>query len=276
MWNAHLLNRHVLLCHIYLRNNMIGDVVAKAGRRFGFMPRVGRQTVAPWLVVLCLAVVQGAVELAGGIPDPAIWKWYVALGLTGDGLFYHGRFWQVISYAWLHGGLAHLSINGLCIGIAGSQVDRMLGWKVFVSVCLAGILGGAAGHLSLASWSQDEAPLVGASGACMALLLLITTLSPESRMWPLPLSARNVGLGVFLAEAVLVVIDPSHGVAGFSAAGSWLVCRGMGSWFQIGHACHLGGCLAGWLSARWLLRPRWTLKKLRRERARLEARAVRD
>jgi len=242
-------------------------------RRAAYLPRIGRQGLVPWALVLCLAVVQGVVESAGGFRDPVIWKWYVLFGLTGDGLFHHGRVWQLATHAWLHGGLAHLLVNGLFLGLAGSRVERMLGWRVFARVCAWGVLGGAVGHLASASWSEDAAPLVGASGACMALLLLITTLSPESRMWPLPVSARNLGLGVLMAAAILVVIDPAHGMPGLSMAGRWISGHGMGSWFEIGHACHLGGGLAGWLFARWLLRPRWNLEKLRRERARSEARA---
>jgi membrane associated rhomboid family serine protease len=46
----------------------------------------------------------------------------------------------------------------------------------------------------------------------------------------------------------------------------------MGHWFRIGHACHFGGGLAGWIYGRWLLRPRVSLKQLERSRARRETR----
>jgi membrane associated rhomboid family serine protease len=50
-----------------------------------------------------------------------------------------------------------------------------------------------------------------------------------------------------------------------------------GSWiFEIGHACHLGGGLAGWLMGLWILRPRITLEELQKERARREARNARE
>jgi membrane associated rhomboid family serine protease len=47
--------------------------------------------------------------------------------------------------------------------------------------------------------------------------------------------------------------------------------HGMGAVFAMGHACHFGGGLAGWLYGRWLLRPRVTLERLRRDRKRREA-----
>jgi membrane associated rhomboid family serine protease len=53
--------------------------------------------------------------------------------------------------------------------------------------------------------------------------------------------------------------------------GEMLEGNGMASLFQIGHACHLGGGLAGWMLGRWILRPRITKKRLRRDRERQEA-----
>jgi membrane associated rhomboid family serine protease len=99
---------------------------------------------------------------------------------------------------------------------------------------------------------------------------VMTTLSPQSRMLPLPVSGRSLGIGVILAELILALADPALGVPGFRQVGDWLVRNGMGHWFQMGHACHFGGGVAGWLFGRWLLRPRITLERLRRDRERRE------
>lgn len=105
----------------------------------------------------------------------------------------------------------------------------------------------------------------------MALLLLLTTLSPQSRMMPIPLSGKSLGLGILTTELLFALADPQLGLPGISALGNWLASHGMGSGFQLGHACHFGGGLAGWLLGKWLLRPRITLKRLRRDRERREA-----
>jgi membrane associated rhomboid family serine protease len=90
-------------------------------------------------------------------------------------------------------------------------------------------------------------------------------------MFPLLVSGRSLGLGILVAAAFLALINPALGLPGFSVIGKLMVDHGMEDWFRMGHACHLGGGLAGWAYGRWLLRPRVTLDRLRRERARREA-----
>jgi membrane associated rhomboid family serine protease len=97
-------------------------------------------------------------------------------------------------------------------------------------------------------------------------------------MFPLPVSGQSLGLGILLAELLLALFDPALGLPGLSAACRALVEHGMSGWFQMGHACHVGGVLAGWLFGRWLMRSRVTLDHLRRARAaggELISRAVR-
>jgi membrane associated rhomboid family serine protease len=143
----------------------------------------------------------------------------------------------------------------------------MTGAKTMLGVTLAGVLCGGLFHLLLGTGL-----LVGMSGGCMALLLLLTTLSPQSRMMPLPLSGRSLGMGILLAALALALMNPELKLPAFSDAGLWLERNGQPSLFQMGHACHFGGALAGWIFGRWILRPRVTLASLHRDRARREAR----
>jgi membrane associated rhomboid family serine protease len=147
----------------------------------------------------------------------------------------------------------------------------MAGCKILMKAVFLGVLGGALGHLALAPGGEDAPLLVGLSGGCMGLLLLLTTLSPQSRMMPLPVSGKSLGLGILVAELILALADPALGVPVFSVLGQWLIAQEMGSWFQMSHACHFGGGMAGWILGRWLLRPRVSLKRLRRDRERREA-----
>jgi membrane associated rhomboid family serine protease len=134
---------------------------------------------APFAIILALAVVHLVIELQS---EPAnVNRIYECFGLQRE-TFWSGRIWQPLTYGFLHGGTFHLFVN--CIGIAllGSQVEHIFGPKRFLRLCLMGLLGGGLAHL-VVSQSGPEAPiLVGFSAAVMALLLLLTTLSPDSRV----------------------------------------------------------------------------------------------
>jgi membrane associated rhomboid family serine protease len=212
--------------------------------------------------------IQLAVALAGGAERA--WKWYELFGLNREG-FLSGYLWKILTYGLLHGSWWHVLLNALLVLLIGSRIEHMAGRAVMLRTSGLGVLGGGVGHLLLAPGSAGSPLLVGLSGACMALLLMLTTLSPQSRMMPFAISGRSLGLGILLAALLLSLAHPALAVPGFSEIGRWLNRQGMGSWFQMGHACHFGGALAGWIYGRWLLRPRITLKRLRADRMRREA-----
>jgi membrane associated rhomboid family serine protease len=222
-----------------------------------------RRSPVSWLCFAAVMGIQSLVEWRGGAEF--VNSWYVNLGLSREG-FLSGKIWQVLSYGFLHASWLHAGLNAVFVLLIGSRIEHMAGRARMLRVVLAGVAGGATGHLLLGSGL-----LVGVSGGFLALLLLLTTLSPQSRMFPLPVSGRSLGLGILLAELILALINPALGLPGFSLIGRSLAGNGMASWFQIGHACHFGGGLAGWVYGRWMLRPRVTLERLRRDRARREA-----
>lgn len=229
-----------------------------------------RSSPASWTCVAIILGIQALVTAAGGQNRQPALFWFETLGLSREGVF-SGKIWQVFSYGLLHGGWWHAGLNALFILLIGSRIEHMAGRAAMVKTTLCGVLGGAIGHLLLAPDGAGAPLLVGLSGGCVGLLLLLTTLSPQSRMMPLPVSGKSLGLGILLAELILALIDPGLGLPGFSNLGKRLVDHGMGAWFAIGHACHFGGGMAGWILGRWLLRPRITLERLRRDRERREA-----
>lgn len=218
-----------------------------------------------WSLVFAVLAVQLLVTLAGGHDLPPARRWFELFGLSRSG-FLAGKVWQIVSYGALHGGWWHAGLNAVFILLIGSRIEYMAGRRAMFQTVLAGVASGGTAHLLLGGGL-----LVGISGGCMALLVLLTTLSPESRMAPLPVSGRSLGLGLLLAAGILALMDPAAGIPGFRDAGKWVVRRGWDDWFRMGHACHLGGGLAGWMVGRWLLRPRVTLESLRRNGLRQEA-----
>jgi len=226
----------------------------------------------PWWVISLLFCIHVWIELGGGAVMMS--NWYEWLGLTRDGVL-SGSVWKLLSYGLLHGGWVHLAVNAVCVFLLGTKIEHIIGSAGLAKLLTLGVIGGGIGHVLLSPSGENADLLVGFSGAVVALLIWITTVSPESRMWPLPVSGRALGLGILIAEWFLAMVNPALDLPGFSLVGNWLVEQGMESWFTIGHACHFGGGMVGWLLARWALRPRATLKSLRRERARQEARNVR-
>jgi len=220
---------------------------------------------ASWSFAILILTIQLIVTVAGGKDGQSAGTWFQVFGLSREG-FLSGKVWQIVTYGFLHGGWWHAGLNAVFILLIGSRIEHMAGRSAVVKATIVGIIVGGVFHLMLASGL-----LVGISGGCMALLLLLTTLSPQSRMMPLPVSGRSLGLGIMAAELILALIDPALGIPGLSLPGRWLLDSGMRSWFQMGHACHFGGGLAGWLLGRWVLRPRTTLDRLRRDRLRREA-----
>lgn len=227
---------------------------------------------ASWSFALLILAIQLVVTGSGGQEHEPATTWFHQLGLSRNGLL-AGKVWQLLTYGFLHGGWLHAGLNAAFILLIGSRVEHITGSWSMSRVVLAGVVSGGIAHLALTPGGNGSPLLVGISGGCMGLLLMLTTLSPQSRMMPLPVSGRSLGLGIMAAELILALSDPALRVPGFSALGKHLIGAGMGSWFLLGHACHFGGGLAGWLLARGILRPRITLNRLRRERERREAKS---
>ena len=212
------------------------------------------------VVLMLLAHLWTQVEVGAGNEV----AWYQWLGLSREGIS-ESSYWQIFSHGWLHASWAHLVVNAVLIWLLGTRLELMMGSRVMLGVTFSGIAAGGLAHLLL-----GHGLLVGISGGAMALLLCLASLSPDARVLPLGVSARNLGRGVLIGELLLALVDPMLGMPGFSQLGGWLVDQGFASVFQLGHACHFGGCLAGIWWARKLRGPHLTLKQLRLDRERRE------
>lgn len=228
------------------------------------------------LTLVCLGLLLSHLVLSvlgGHAAHPAL---YQELGLSRPGLL-AGKAWQMVTHAFLHGNWSHFAFNALMIYLLGGKVCHILGSRGFLKVFWAGVLLGALFHVALhpvkplgVAGELPFAPLVGASGGAMALLLVLTGLSPESRMWPLPVSGKNLAWGVLLSSALLYLCTPGLGIPGLARVGQWAMEQGFHGLFRMAHACHFGGGLAGFLLARWILRTPITLADLQRKRAKKE------
>ncbi len=153
-----------------------------------------------------------------------------ALSATGLGA---GRWWQFVTHAFLHGNLLHLLVNMVGLWVPGRIVERVMGTGRFVALYLFSAMAGGLAQILL---SGSGSMLLGASGAVCGVILAFTTMFPEAQrvfllffVLPLRLRAKYVGWGITFSSLLFLVLN-------------------FEPW--IGHAAHLGGCVAGYLFAR--------------------------
>jgi membrane associated rhomboid family serine protease len=156
---------------------------------------------------------------------------YLALWPLQSGYFYP---WQVVSYAFLHGSLAHIFFNMLGLWMFGSELERIWGSRRYLEFLLASVLTAAACQLIMSMLGGWMNHTVGASGGIYGLLLAFAMMFPNRTIMPLfppiPMKAK-----VFVA--VFGALELLQGVTGTSSG--------------IAHFAHLGGMLGGWLMMRY-------------------------
>ena len=227
--------------------------------------------VVTWIFATVWIVIQVAIDQAR---DPAtLQDVYQTFGLSRAGLG-EGGWWQLLSYGFVHGGWIHLGMNLVLWGLMAPGLEWMGGWRLLAATWFFGALGGGLFHLALVPGEADAYLLVGASGGVTAVLLWLTGVAPEAKVPLLPVRGRSLGRGVILASGLLAALHPSLGVPGLSTVGREIERLAGPAIFNVSHACHFGGAVAGCLVGRWTLRPRVTLAQLQKERARREGRAL--
>jgi membrane associated rhomboid family serine protease len=139
--------------------------------------------------------------------------------------------WQLVTYAFLHGGIAHIFFNMFGLYMFGSDIERLFGSRFYLAYYFASVVAAALCHLGVtALMGAPPAPMLGASGGIYGLLLAFGWYFPQRRVVllfpPIPMSARTF-------VVVFAALELFFGVTG-TAAG-------------VAHFAHLGGMLGGWL-----------------------------
>ena len=139
--------------------------------------------------------------------------------------------WQLVTYSFLHGSMAHIFFNMLALYMFGGEIERLFGSRFYALYYFACVVSAAICHLIVtAMMGSPPAPMVGASGGIYGLLLAFGIYFPHRRVMllfpPIPLPARVFVFGFAALELFLGVTGSAAGVA---------------------HFAHLGGMLGGWL-----------------------------
>lgn len=137
--------------------------------------------------------------------------------------------WTWITSIFAHGGIVHIVFNSIVVYFFGRLVEQVLGWKKFAILFIAsGVLAGF-GQIGTNIFLVDGPGVVGASGAALALLGLLTMLNPKLTVYlyfVIPLPIWVITGGTIAVSAYLLAIG-SPGAGG------------------IAHVAHLVGALVG-------------------------------
>ena len=178
----------------------------------------------------------------------ALHYFYMKGGLSWNGLC-EGQIWQLFTHSWLHGNWFHLGLNCLLFYYAAARLSHVLGsWRILALFLICSLAAGLA-HVAAQAFFSDlsDGLLVGASGGIMGMLLGFFALSPQSRMFLIPISARNLGKGVLISSSFLFILTPGLSLPLLSDLGFWLEGAFGPSFFKISHLAHFVGGFLGWV-----------------------------
>jgi membrane associated rhomboid family serine protease len=152
--------------------------------------------------------------------------------------------WQLVTYAFLHGGIAHLAFNMLALLMLAPDLERIMGARRFTVYYLVSVVSAALVQLAWYSYSgPTPGATIGASGGIFGVLLAYGMAFPQRELMliflPIPIKAWLFVILYGGAELLMGLTNAAPGVA---------------------HFAHLGGMLGGWLLIQYwrrrTLRPR--------------------
>lgn len=155
------------------------------------------------------------------------------IGYTAGGqpLIAGFQFWQLITYAFLHGGLTHIAFNMFALWMFGGPIEHLLGAKHYTIYYFACAITAAVANMLVAHFFvHGFYPTIGASGAIFGLLVAFGVMYPKVKMFliflPIPMPAWIFVLGY-------IALELFFGVSGYETG--------------VAHFAHLGGAVGGFV-----------------------------
>lgn len=148
--------------------------------------------------------------------------------------------WQLLTYGFMHGGLAHIAFNMFMLWMFGRELELVYGSRRFLTYYLTCVVGAGVVQLIVAALQGGIYPTVGASGGVFGLLLLFGMTFPNRMIMllfpPIPMKAKYMVILFGVLELYFGLSGVAPGIANFA---------------------HLGGMLFGFiLIQRWRRAPR--------------------
>ncbi len=153
----------------------------------------------------------------------ALALWPIGVGQAGGASF---AVWQLITYAFLHGGTLHLAFNMFALYMFGGAIEQVFGTRRYLTYYFVCVVSAALTQLVFAAVAGGFYPTVGASGGVFGLLLAYGIFFPNNRVMlifpPIPMPARVFVLVYAAIELFLGVTGTQEGVAHFAHLGGML------------------------------------------------------
>ena len=166
-------------------------------------------------------------------------------GLNVAGFVFYHRFWQAVTYMFVHGDFSHLFLNMLALLFFGTATERALGSREFLLMYFTiGILSGLFsllvyylyGRFLISAGFQPwvwRISLIGASGAIYGILFAYAVVFPRSVIyiwWIIPVPAPIMVIGYAVIEFFSQFVGTSNvahitHLAGFAFAWLYFVIR---------------------------------------------------
>jgi membrane associated rhomboid family serine protease len=180
-----------------------------------------------------LIVVNAAVFVLEAVSGP---RFLDSFALWPVGHFFVSQFdspvgfkvWQLITCGFLHANFLHLAINMYALWMFGSDVERAIGPRHYLTLYFASLLSSSATQLLVVSMmtSAGVYPTVGASGAIFGILLAFGMLFPRRTIVllipPIPMPAIVFVILYALLELFSGIFGTNQGVAHFAHLGGMI------------------------------------------------------
>ena len=134
--------------------------------------------------------------------------------------------WQLLTYAFLHGSVAHIFLNMFALFMFGRGLELYWGGRRFLIYYLVCVLAAAVTQLLVEGAAGGTEPVLGASGGVFGVLLAFAWYFPRQRLFvipiPIPIPAWLFVTGYALIELFFGVTGREQGVAHFAHLGGLL------------------------------------------------------
>ncbi len=135
--------------------------------------------------------------------------------------------WQLVTYAFLHGGLTHIFFNMFALVMFGAVLEQFCGSRRFTVYYFACVLAAAATQLAVQAATGSMEETIGASGGIFGLLLAFAIFFPRQKL----LIYFAIPMPAWLFVTLYGVLELYLGVTGKQG--------------DVAHFAHLGGMLGG-------------------------------